>query len=274
MKMMNNTKLKPDDDFPDELRSAALWYAAQPQPQPTPKSTQRLLADLLAEETRLARKKLPLHQPLFQTLRIARWQLYLLGPWFWIAGALLLLFSCIVAPTFSKNTPTSILIYTVPLTAILSVVYALRRLSRGMRDVEVSCPAGFIETMGGLVIAIICFDSLFGLIGTLVIVFVQQASFGTLLASWLGPLLLLVSLSFPVALRWGTFHGVLIGGGPWLVIIVLAELFPASLTHQLVFVSRDGLSMFLHLLAAGIGALILGILLMYGSKWQRLLIQY
>ena len=216
---------------------------------------------------------MPVHQSLFQTLRVARWQLYLLGPWLWIAGALLLFLNCIIVPIFSHHAPTSILIYTIPLTAVLSVVYALRPLSRGMRDVEVSCPTGFIETMGGLVIAIVCFDSLFGLIGTLVVALVNQASFVALLASWLGPLLLLVSLSFLVALRWGTRQAALIGGGPWLLLIILAEIFPSSLPHQLVFVVQDGLSVLFHLLAALVGALILGYLFLYGSTWQRLLVQ-
>ena len=274
IKTMNNHPLKPDNDLPADLRLAAQWYIDQPQIQMTPDSTKRLLARIAATETDLARKKIPGHPFLFRTLRVARWQLYLLGHWFWIAGALLLLLNCVIVPTFSHHAPTSILIYTIPLTAILSVVYALRRLSRGMRDVEVSCPTGFVETMGGLVIAIVCFDSLFGLIGTLAVAFVHQASFVALLASWLGPLLLLVSLSFPVALRWGTFQGVLIGGGPWLLLIILAELFPGSLPHQLVFVVQDGLSMLFHLLAAVVGALILGLLLLYGSTWQRLLVQH
>lgn len=262
-----------EHELPREFRLVAQRYAAQPVPRPTPEATQRLLSRLLMEETMAARATLHTRPSLIQSVRVARWQLRLLGPWFWMASVLLLLVGCLAASGLPKTAVVTLLIFVLPLTAILSVAYALRTLSPGLREVEVSCPTGFVETMAGVVMALVCFDGLLGLLATAALATLHWAPFGPLLASWLGPLLLLVGLSFPVALRWGTLPAIVVGGGPWLLLVGTAGQFPGSLLSQFLLGGQGNLSITAHVLVAGLGALILLLLLVYGSTWQRVLVR-
>lgn len=261
-----------DEPLPEALRSVAQWYAAQPRPHPSPAANQRLLARVMEEEVTVARTSFQARSSLVQTVRMTRWQLHLLGPWFWITSVLLLLLGVVVAPALPKEASIPMLIYILPLTTILSMVYALRRLAPGLRDIEVSSPTGFVEMMAGLVLALVCFDGLLGVLATGAMALAHWASFRTVLTDWLGPLLLLVAISFPVALRWGTLPAMLVGGGPWLVLIVLAAGLPELLPAQFLTGTPTGFSLAFHLLAAGLGGATLLLLFLRGFTWQRLLV--
>jgi hypothetical protein len=262
-----------DESLPEALRSVVQWYAAQSRPHPTPEASQRLLARLVEEEVTVARASFQARSSLLQTLRVTRWQLHLLGPWFWITSVLLLLLGFVIAPALSKEAAIPMLIYILPLMAILSMVYALRRVAPGLRDIEVSSPTGFVEMMAGLVLALVCFDGLLGVLATGAIALAQWASFSSVLTDWLGPLLLLVAISFPVALRWGTLPAMLVGGGPWLILIVLAAGLPELLPAQVLTGVPIGFSLVSHLLAAGLGGAVILLLFVRGLTWQRLLVE-
>ena len=261
-----------DESLPEALRSVAQWYTAQPRPHPTPEANQRLLARVMEEEVTVARASFQARSSVLQTIRMTRWQLHLLGPWFWITSVLLLLLGFVVAPALPKQAAIPMLIYILPLTAVLSMVYALRRVAPGLRDIEVSSPTGFVEMMAGLVLALVCFDGLLGVLATGAMALAQWASFSTVLTDWLGPLLLLVAISFPVALRWGTLPAMLVGGGPWLVLIVLAAGLPELLPAQVLTGLPTGFSLVFHLLAAGLGGVVILLLFVRGLTWQRLLV--
>jgi hypothetical protein len=261
-----------EEPWPEALRSVAQWYAAQPRPHPSPAANQRLLARVMEEEVTVIRASFQARSSLVQTVRMTRWQLHLLGPWFWITSVLLLLLGVVVAPALPRAAAIPMLIYVLPLTAILSMVYALRRVAPGLRDIEVSSPTGFVEMMAGLVLALVCFNGLLGVLATGAMALAQWASFSTVLTDWLGPLLLLVAISFPVALRWGTLPAMLIGGGPWLILIVLAAGLPELLPAHFLTGTQTGFSLAFHLLAAGLGAAALLLLFLRGLTWQRLLV--
>jgi hypothetical protein len=95
---------------------------------------------------------------------MTRWQLHLLGSWFCITSVLLLLLGFVVAPALPGEAAIPMLIYFLPLTAVLSTVYALRRVAPRLRDIEVSSPTGFVEMMAGLVLVLVCFDGLLGVL--------------------------------------------------------------------------------------------------------------
>jgi hypothetical protein len=190
-----------DELLPEDLRQVAQWYKTRPVPEPTPELTRRLMVRLQTEEVAVARVSFQSRQSIIQTLRMARWQLALLGPWFWITGALLLVLGVSAAPFLPQSEAITLLVYVLPLSAVLSAVYALRRVTPGLRDLEKSSPTGFVEMMTGVVLALVCFNVALGLLATVALSLVHWAVFGSLLVSWLGPLLLLVAISFPVALR-------------------------------------------------------------------------
>ncbi len=261
-----------DETLPEELSRVTQWYATQPVPEPTPEVTRRLMIRLQAEEIAVARISFQGRQSIIQTLRMARWQLALLGPWFWITGAVLLVLGVGAAPFLTAGGTMTLLVYALPLTTVLSAVYALRRVTPGLRDVEKSSPTGFVEMMTGVVLALVCFNVVLGLLATVALSLIHWAAFGALLASWLGPLLLLVAISFPVALRWGTFPAMLVGGGPWLLLMLFAAAHAGGISASFLLATQPNVLLGLQLCAAGLGAGSLLLLLTRGSTWQRALV--
>ena len=210
-----------------------------------------------------------------QILRVARWQMLLLGSSFWVSSVLLLVTALLLLPVFGGEVLANLLIVLLPLTAILAVIHAVHKLSLRVHEIEASCPTNIIETTAALVLVVVFLNILLGLMTTLALALTNWAPFVALLSTWLGPLLLLVSLSLPVALRWGTLPAFFIGGGPWLYLIF------TSLVSQLLendghisLINHNSTQFALSWLSALLG---LGLLLMFflrGSSWQRHLIQH
>jgi hypothetical protein len=257
-----------EEDLPLELRRIAQRYAAQPVPHLTPEDTARLLTRLLSEETVVTLNAVDEPSFVLKTLRVARWRVRLLGPWFWIAGVLLLVFGALLAPIMNRDNAIMALILLVPLTAVLGLAHALRTTSPGLREIEASCPTNYVEVSAGLVLAIVGFDCLLGILATVLLALVQWAPFGALFAAWMGPLLLLVGVSLLVALYWGAIPAAIVGGGPWLLLAMASILNPAGALALVFTLPLDLLSLILHLVAAVVGGLIL-VFLLRGSSWTR-----
>lgn len=261
-----------DEHLSEELGQVAQWYVTRPVPESPPDLTQRLMTRLQAEASAAVRVSLRDYQPIDQTLRMLRWQLALLGPWFWITGSVLLVLGVGTAPLLPQNAAIALLIYMLPLTTVLSAIYALRRVRPGLRDLEKSSPMGFVEMMTGVILALVCFNVALGLLATIALSLVHWAAFGTLLASWLAPLLLLVASSFPVALRWGTGPAVMVGGVPWLLLILGAFARSGALSASFLLATQPGWLLALQLCAASLGIAVLAGLFLRGSTWQRALL--
>jgi len=214
----------------------------------------------------------PILHSLRQSLRMARWQFTLFGPSFWITGAMVLVLGVGAGPFLPHTVAITLLIYALPLTAVLCAVYALRRVAPGLRDLEKSSPTGFVEMMTGVVLALVGCNVMLGVVATAALSLAHWAPFGTLVASWLAPLLLFVALSFPVALRWGTGPALLVGGGPWLALILGAFARSGVLSASFLLATQPGWLLCVQLCATGAGAVILGLLLFRGSAWQSALI--
>lgn len=263
------------DELPEELLRTAQFYAVQPVPQPTREGTQLLMERLLREQATTIQTARPWRVSRLQVLQVARWHIKLLGPWFWLIGVLLLMGSFVLAPSVLGGERTvNVLIMLLPLTAILSVIHAVRALSLRVHEVEASCPTNIVETAAGLVIAIVFFDALLGLVATTALTLAHWAAFGTLLITWLGPLLLLVGISLPVALRWGTLPAILIGGGPWGLLISIAFLQQNALAGHVSLLPQTSIQLALCGLSALVGLSLLLWLFLRGRSWQRYLLQY
>jgi hypothetical protein len=258
------------DELPPELRAVAERYAAQPVPRPTPADTARLIARLLAEEPGVALAALAHRQRVLPAVRVARWRLRLLGPWFWIAGVLLLALGAAVTPLIGEASAPLPLIALVPLTAVLGLAHALRTPSGGLRAVEASAPIGFVEVTTGLVLAIVAYDSTLGVAATAVVALARWAPFAPLLVAWLGPLLLLAGISLPIALRWGTVPAMVIGAGPWLALTLVAALQPAGAGALIFALPHDATSVCAHIAAATLGGALFLLTLVRGRTWRSL----
>ena len=233
---------------------------------------QRLLAEaaFVAQESQHEQR-----QTLWQILILARWRMYLLGPLFWIAGVFLLLIGSVwlapLVPYISVTSLVTLLILLLPLTAVLILAHALRTPSAGLRAIEASCPASFVQTSLGLALAILAFDSLLGLVATLIFALMHFAPFWSLLVSWLAPLLLLTAISLPIALLRGARLAALIGGLPWLFLgfIALLEQHTSNIVTTIFSLPQDTLSLVSHLAAIVLSLLLLAALFTSAPKWQR-----
>src|SRR5579875_1985948 len=244
------TSMDENDRLPPDLHAVAQRYAAQPVPQPAPADTARLVARLLTEEPRAAIATATRQGQVMPALRVARWRLRLLGPWFWIAGVLLLALGTALTPLIGRVSAALPLVAFIPLTAVLGLAHALRTSSSGLRAVEASAPIGFVAVTTGLALAIVVCDGALGVLATALVALARWAPFVPLLAAWLGPLLLLAGISLPVALRWGTLPAMAIGAGPWLALMLVAALQPAGLGASVLALPQDATSTFAHIAAA------------------------
>ncbi|GHO99800.1 hypothetical protein KSF_098480 [Reticulibacter mediterranei] len=262
------------DALPAELQPIAHLYAMQPVPRPDAGAAQRLMERLLHEESAAEHANMSWRSSSLQILRVSRWQMLLLGPSFWVSSTLLLVATFLLLPVFGGEVLANLLIVLLPLTAILSVIRAVQKLSLRVHEIEASCPMNIVETTAALVLAIVFLNILLGLITTLALALTNWVPFVALLSTWLGPLLLLVSLSLPVALRWGTLPAFLIGGGPWLYLIVTSLVSQLMENGHVSLVNHNSTQFTLSWLSALLG---LGLLLLWflrGSNWQRHLLQH
>jgi hypothetical protein len=263
---MKNDPLFEDDDLPPDLYQVAELYKAQPVPRPGAEATARLVALLLSEDPALRDYPTATTAQLRRIVPVIRWRMHLLGPWFWVASVCLFGLAAIMTPHLGSPTGLSPLVLMAPLTMTLGIVHALRTRFGGLRAVEQSCPVNFIETAAALVGAIAVFDILIGMIGSLGLGLLHWAPFGSLIIAWLSPLLLFTGLSLPVALCWGTRSALLVGGGPWLLLAVVAVLNPTSALTQVFALPQTFLSLVIHLTAAAVGLIAVLLVFLYGSS--------
>lgn len=253
------------DDLSPDLYQLAQRYAAQPTPRPSPEATSQLVARLLAEDPALREVPRTVTARLLGIVPVVRWRLHLLGPWFWVASVCLFGLAAVLTPHFGSPTGLSPFVLMAPLTMILGLAHALRTRSGGLRAVEWSCPISFIETSAALIGAIAVFDGIIGVMGSIGLALLHWAPFGALVVAWLSPLLVLTGISLPVALRWGTLPALFVGGGPWLLLAVVAVFDPASAVTQVFALPQTPLSLLIHLVAAILGIIAVLLVLLHGS---------
>ena len=261
----------PNEELPLDLRVAARSFAAQPVPRPSSADTAHLLHVLLteavfeAQNTPFAR-----NQSFWQIPVLARWRVYLLGPWFWSAGVLLLLAGILLARSLTVTDLITLLILMLPLAAVLGMTHALRTPSSGLRAVEASCPVNFAQTSMGLGLALLTFDAVLGLVATLGFTLAHWAPFWNLLLAWLAPLLLLTAISLPIALLRNVRLAALVGGLPWLLLgmLALAEQQGPNVAQLFFSLPQDTLSLSSHLAIVALSLLLLFALYISAPKWQ------
>jgi hypothetical protein len=260
------------DELPLDLQATARSYAAQPVPHPSSAETTQLIHALLTEAAFHAQDTHDEGNNHFWRIPVlASFRVYLLGPWFWIAGVLLLLAGILLARSFAVSDLITLLILLLPLTAVLGLTHALRTPSAGLRAVEASCPVNFVQTSMGLGLALLAFDSLLGLVATLGFTLAHWAPFWNLVLAWLAPLLLLTAISLPIALLRNVRLAALVGGLPWLLLglLALTEQNGSSVTRLFFSLPQDTLSFASHLATIGLSLLLLLALTTFAPKWQR-----
>lgn len=259
-----------DSDLPIDLRSVARRYAGQPLPAPSEAETGRLLAALLAEEPTARARGTVAARPDWRdrarhAAQLARWRVRLLAIPFWVASLLVLGLGLVAARPLmaSGRAAATALIFVVPLTAALGLVYALRTSSGGLREVEAATPTGAAETLGGLVLVIVGFECALGTIATAGLALLARAPFGATLIAWLGPLLLLTGCALLAALRWGAAPAALLVGIPWALLAAGTQLRAVGPFAP----PDDGIALASRLAVALIGGILIALTLARGPAW-------
>jgi hypothetical protein len=259
-------------ELPPDLQAVASSYAAQPVPQPSSVETTRLIHALLTEAVFQGQDTGEQGIPqLWRMVVLTRWRVYLLGPWFWMAGILLLLAGIGLSQSFTVSDFITLLILLLPLATVFGLVYALRTPSAGLRAVEASSSVTFAQTSIGLGLVLLAFDSVLGLMATLGFTLANWAPFWNLLLAWLAPLLLLTAISLPLALLRSVRLAALVGGVPWLLLglLALAEQNRSGVARLFFSLPQDSLSLSSHLAAIVLSLLLLVALITFAPKWQR-----
>lgn len=260
------------DELPLDLQAAARSYADQPVPRPSSADTVQLIHYLLTEAAFEAQNT-PFegNNHLWHIPVLARWRVYLLGPWFWIAGVLLLLAGIPLARYITVSDLITLLILLLPLTAVLGLTHALRTPAAGLRAIEASCPVNSAQTSMSLGLVILAFAGLLGLVATLGFALAHWAPFWNLLLAWLAPLLLLTAISLPIALLRNVRLAALVGGVPWLLLglLALAEQNGPGVARLFFSLPQDMLSLSYHLVTILLSLLLLIALFTNAPKWQR-----
>lgn len=210
----------------DEIRMVASGLSALPAAEPPEALTRQLIESLRPHvpEPRF-RAQMKAERSIaaghFVTLLSAvRPQVSAVGRTFWLATALLyavvgaagwLLTASLSAPGF-----TAMIMFMLPLFAVATVGFAFRGTRSGYWEAERASPIDPATlALARFTLVTIYAIGLATILTIAVGVFRFQISLGTLMLSWLAPLLLLASITLFLSVRWNGMTGSLVGFGLW-----------------------------------------------------------
>jgi hypothetical protein len=260
-----------DDLADDDTAEVIAWYATQPSVSPTPEATSRLVERLLAEP--VTTPVLPATGGKWRIIVAAAfWRLRMLGPLYWLAWLTLMMVGVVSAQFYLIHLQSPLefsLIVVLPLGLIISLAAVLGETHSIIRAVESSCPISRIEIAGGLALALLTLHIAFGALTTAVLALLDYAAFTNLLFAWLGPLVLLSACAFVLAICYGTRPSLAFAGGAWLILALLAALFPHGFAAAIMSVPATTLAIALQAAAIVIGCLIFTVVFSRSAQLER-----
>jgi hypothetical protein len=213
-------------DLLPALRRLPEWQA----PQPEPADTRRLLARLIPE--------LPSHSPVRQAIRgyrqhrvafllvIARTQVSLFGPGFWLVSALITLVGAGVV--LSKLVPDQALVLRVsgPLLAYMGTIVAFRGRGARVLELELVCLPSPLQLALARLVIVLGYDVGLGLALSLALWAGGSGQVMALTLSWLMPLLLVAGLALLLSLRFPVQAAASLAYGSWLAFLAISTISP------------------------------------------------
>lgn len=147
------------------------------------------------------------------------WQLLLpqarlLGKWFVLGTALLLLAGLTITNAADGNT-LKFLANAAPALGILTLLYEFRAKHSGVSELEASCPYSPVQLATARLMVILGFDILLCLAATPLVSYWQGRVLGMVVMSWLAPLLFLLGVALFFSLRLGITGGCLVSAAVW-----------------------------------------------------------
>lgn len=165
------------------------------------------------------------------TTRIGTWRLLdtvrphlaLLSWSYWVMAGALFLLSAFVFPQLA-GWGSGALIVTVPLLALVSLLYTVRAGNHAMREWERSCPVTPFQIALARTTLVLGNTVAAALLGSVVLIRQEiGVSLAALTVSWLAPLLLIVGLYMACDLVFGGFAGPVGGVMAWFVHLIVTE---------------------------------------------------
>ncbi|HYO50124.1 MAG TPA: hypothetical protein VEW94_09765 [Chloroflexia bacterium] len=216
------------------------WHA----PTPAGHETQRLLAVLTQMHPPHARpiaasRPITLERNpasiLGQLLNIARLQISLLRPSFWLASALITLLGLLVVlPTEAGQNQVELQVFVLrasgPLLAGVGIASIFRSARLGVLEIEMSCPISPLRLTLARLVVVLAYDLLLGLVMSLAFwlqaAWTQQADataakLTALTLHWLAPLLLVAGLCLALSARLRPETAVIIAYAGWMSLLAL-----------------------------------------------------
>jgi hypothetical protein len=211
-------------DLVPALRHLAEWQA----PQPTTADTQRLLSQLMpylpgVSPVRqvIRTRRISQRGKLGALLEIARTQVSIFNPAFWLLSAAVMLAG---AAAILEGVPLdqSLLLRTIaPFLAYLGTTIAFRGASLRVLEFELACPPSPVQLAFARMVIVLGYDVTLGLLLSLALWAHGAASFLTLTLYWLMPLLLVAGLAMLLSLHLPVQTASAISYGGWLMLLVI-----------------------------------------------------
>jgi hypothetical protein len=222
--------LREQGETPDEIAELApalfalrAWNA----PAPTGTDKQRLLARLtpLLAELSLVRQVLRAQRRdawgrLLTFLEVARAQVSILQPSFWLLSAFLVLLG-FLAHFVIPGSYALILQIVGPFLAYLGTQAIFRCVRLHMLEFELSCPPSPQQLTIARLLVVLLYDIGLGLLLSLLLLTRGGESFLALTLDWLMPLLLIMGLTLLLSLRFSIYLAAAIAYIGWLMLLVL-----------------------------------------------------
>jgi hypothetical protein len=256
---------------PEEIASlvpALLQLQQWQTPKPTSIQTHQLLAQLTSTLPQFSPVRVAIrtrHENVWKRLQlfleIARAQVSLLRPAFWLLSILVVFLGGLIL--FLPSTDqTFVLRIMGPGLAYICTLGIFRGTRLGMLECELSCPPSLQQLTLARLLIVLGYDTGLGLLASLLLSFSKQQNFLFLVVHWIFPLLLVTGLALFLSLRFSMQVAASVAYGCWVLLAVLLLNLPQvignSLTLQLSTWSTSG----------EICAGLLGIILLVVTFWR------
>lgn len=239
------------------LAPALFALRAWDAPSPTGTDKQRLLArltPLLAElspvRQALRAQRRDIWGRLLAFLEVARAQVSILQPSFWLLSAFLVLLG-FLAHFVIPGSYALILQVIGPFLAYLGAQAIFRGVRLHMLEFELSCPPSPQQLTIARLLVVLLYDVVLGLLLSLLLLTRGGESFLTLTLDWLMPLLLIMGLTLLLSLRFSIYVAAAIAYVGWLLLLGLTlPVYGGALSFSLLSLLAMGLAGLLFLVIA------------------------
>jgi hypothetical protein len=224
------TALLEQELTPDEVRamtSILMRLNEWQPPVPTSEETEQLIQQLLSQvpslspvrRARRARRR-SLRGDFTRILHLARTQVSILRPTFWLLSALVTLLGGVFVLSRTSSDTALVLLALGPFWSYLGTVSVFRGVELNVLELELACPPSPRQLLLARLVVVLGYDVLLGM-GLSVLLSSQGAETVLVLTlHWLAPLLLIAGVTLLLSLHMTVSRAASISYGSWLVILL------------------------------------------------------